>query len=112
MAKNAFRQAKSAKRKSEAWEKRRKRRVNAKAPFFVTARLSCGCCRTTLHFKSRESAVQAFEIAGCGNSVTVVDDLGVSHKGIDTFYGFWAEENDKPLERLSDLVTGRRSWPE
>lgn len=58
------------------------------------AQLDCGCCDTTMQFHSVESAHAAFPKAGLDNGVTITDDAGVVHKGVDTFYGFRREEEE------------------
>lgn len=61
----------------------------------VKARLVCGCCDADMQFKSLKSARAAFEKVGYGH-FDMVDDASVTHKGIDTFYGFWQEEEKRP----------------
>lgn len=73
----------------------------------VFAKNDCGCCSTEMTFKDVESAAKAFEAVGFGNGMTVKDDAGVAHDGIDTFYGFTVgDENKRGLDYLFDLVTG------
>ena len=75
------------------------------------AQYDCGCCYATMLFKSHESASNAFVRAGLQNGATIVDDAGVKHEKIDTFYGFWTvnsktakEARKTPLKILSEKV--------
>ena len=56
------------------------------------ASCDCGCCTDELRFFSLKSAKEALAKVGLGNSQTIIDDLGVEHIGIDTFYGFGLNE--------------------
>ncbi len=67
---------------------RRAAKRAAKAMTEYTARAYCGCCTVdNIRFKSEESAAKAWAAAGLGSKQTLVDDAGVKHDGIDTFYG-------------------------
>lgn len=75
----------------------------------VYVKLDCGCCTDELRFKDKESAQKAFEKAGLGNGVSIVDDDGVEHTGLDTFYGFSMSEEEqgsRSLGYLFDKVRG------
>jgi hypothetical protein len=61
----------------------------------VYAKNDCGCCSTEMKFKDEESAARAFNEVGFGNGMTVTDDEGIAHDGIDTFYGFTVGEENK-----------------
>lgn len=61
----------------------------------VFAKADCGCCNEELKFLTLENANSAFNKVGFGNGMTVVDDEGVSHSGLDTFYGFTVDEDNK-----------------
>lgn len=54
----------------------------------LSAQLCCGCCSTTMQFRSLDSAQKAFDAAGLGSGVAITDDAGEVHEGVDTFYGF------------------------
>ncbi len=69
------------------------------------ALLSCGCCETEMNFNSKENAVQTFNKAGLSSNATIVDDNNEIHKGVDTFYGFWTEDEEAHnLSWLADRV--------
>lgn len=53
----------------------------------VFALHDCGCCTAKMRFHSKKTALEAFSKAVLGNSIDIVDDQGVAHAGIDTFYG-------------------------
>lgn len=82
-----------------------KQRAKAMQSFFV--KRSCGCCTDELKFESEANVIAAFSKAGLSSSVTIVDDAGVRHDGIDTFYGYSAseqEESDRSLGYLASLL--------
>lgn len=93
-------------------EKASARRVDRRRWFVAEAKALCGCCTVELRFFSRESANAAFARVGLGH-VTLIDDAGDRHDGIDTFYGFWEKDTQEKrgLGYLMDLVTGARRWP-
>jgi hypothetical protein len=47
----------------------------------------CGCCEDELSFDSDEAANAAVKKAGLMNNGTIIDDEGIVHTGLDTFYG-------------------------
>lgn len=59
------------------------------------AQLNCGCCDTTMQFHSQESAQAAFSAAGMTTGASITDDAGEVHEGIDTFYGFRQEDEER-----------------
>lgn len=72
---------------------------------FVT--LDCGCCNTEMQFKDETSASEAFAEVGLGNNMSITDDAGQTHTGLDTFYGFSLAEqgqDNKGIGYLADLV--------
>lgn len=88
MSKYQWRQRKAKAAERKAKEDKKRHRL---APYIVKAQLCCGCCDTTMHFKSKASARAAFEKAGLTSIGYIVDDLGEMHEGVDTFYGFRGE---------------------
>jgi|WetSurMetagenome_2_1015567.scaffolds.fasta_scaffold452712_2 hypothetical protein len=70
----------------------------------VHAKLDCGCCTTDMRFNSIESATEAFRKAGLGNGISIKDDAGVVHEGIDTFYGFSEDEEEQGNRSLGYLA--------
>ena len=69
------------------------------------ANADCGCCTIEMRFKDEESIIEAFTQAGLGNGISIVDDAGDIHTGIDTFYGFWQEkETSRSLSYLVDKL--------
>lgn len=91
------RKAKAAERAAKAEKKRRQL-----APYQVKAQLGCGCCDTTMYFKSKASARIAFEKAGLTSAGSITDDLGNIHRGVDTFYGFRRE--NEPARGIGYLL--------
>lgn len=83
---------KDANRKFKAKLENKNQRRKNRGALLVTSVLECGCCYVKMKFKSISSANKAFKKAGLGLSMTIVDDKGVTHEGIDTFYGFWLED--------------------
>lgn len=79
----------------------------------VFAKLTCGCCMAEMDFDSEHSAAQAFAKVGLGH-VSITDDLGVTHSGVDTFYGYSLKEDgmNRGLGYLADLLGGKAQWPE
>jgi hypothetical protein len=71
----------------------------------IYAKLDCGCCTTELRFLDEEAAVRAFAGAGLGNGMTITDDAGVTHTGLDTFYGFSTSEEDQETRSIGFLVS-------
>ena len=90
------------KKKSATQQKKEKKREH-RGMIGVYAKCDCGCCTATLHFKTPEAAAKAFADAGLANSATIVDDEGVKHECIDTFYGFSLEEDDAKGRSLGYL---------
>lgn len=77
----------------------------------VTANKLCGCCDVEMLFRSRESAMTAFEKAGLAHT-SITDDTGVVHEGVDTFYGFrTGKEPKRGLDYLVKLLGGEKKWP-
>lgn len=73
----------------------------------VIAQCDCGCCHKDMYFKDIESANKAFDEAGLRNGAEIIDDEGIKHTNIDTFYGFSTsqEEMERPsLQRLIDKI--------
>jgi hypothetical protein len=70
----------------------------------VHAKLDCGCCTTDMQFHNIESATKAFEQAGLGNGISIKDDAGVTHTGIDTFYSFSPDEEEVGGRSLGYLL--------
>jgi hypothetical protein len=94
-------------RQQRAAAKEKKR--TAGCHFTCIAQQSCGCCNTgIMHFRSKESAIEAFTRHGMTSSVTVVDDTGARHERVDTFYGFRPTRETQPrsLNYLAKLITG------
>ena len=73
-------------------QKKRELRNKNKGTIPVYAMCDCGCCKEELRFFSQKTALEALKKAGLGNFKTIVDDLGVAHEGLDTFYGFALNE--------------------
>jgi hypothetical protein len=74
----------------------------------IYVKQDCGCCTSELKFNDEDSAVRTLTGAGIGNGVTIVDDTGTAHTGLDTFYGFSTSEeaqDGKGLAFLFDAVT-------
>ena len=97
-------------RANKAAREHKKKYANAR--YEVVVKQDCGCCETTMHFKDEASARAAFSKAGLGNGMSITDDAGDVHTGLDTFYGFHAPS--EPMRGLGDLIktlTGEKSWP-
>lgn len=99
-------------KKKQRLQMSREERDWSKGWFLAEANALCGCCQVTMRFKSRASASEAFRVAGLGH-LTMTDDAGDVHEGVDTFYGFWEAGKDerRSLGYLMAQVTGRGSWP-
>ncbi len=62
------------------------------AMYRVTMAAGCGCCLVEeMLFRSIARAQAAIGACGWTSSGTIRDDAGVTHRGLDTFYGFSAE---------------------
>ena len=61
--------------------------INPKLETFYVRR-GCGCCYDELKFKDELSIREAFIEAGLDSSATIEDEAGVTHKNVDTFYGW------------------------
>lgn len=81
---------------------RSKDKVAAMVSVYVTA--SCGCCTEELKFKSYEAATAAFERAALSSVTTIVDDAGVAHDHLDTFYGFSKDAESQSSRDLTFLA--------
>jgi hypothetical protein len=58
-----------------------------------------------MRFKDQASIENAFAVAGLRNGAIITDDENQVHEGIDTFYGYWTEENEnRGLDYLADQV--------
>lgn len=80
----------------------------------VFVKLDCGCCSTEMQFNDEASASTAFEKVGMGNNMSMTDDAGQTHTGLDTFYGFALSEegqNTKGIGYLADLVASTVRTP-
>lgn len=62
---------------------------------------SCGCCKEVMYFTDDESAQTAMMNAGLNSVATVVDDSGMTHTQIDTFYGL-IKLTQKEVKRRRD----------
>lgn len=91
------------KKKTAKQLKKEEKREN-KGTIAVYAKCDCGCCTAELRFKNVESAKEAFSKAGLENSATIIDDKGVEHTGIDTFYGFSLEDEKQKARGLKYLA--------
>lgn len=49
---------------------------------------NCGCCTMTLAFETEKKLLEALAVQGLTVCGQAVDDEGVEHKDIDTFYGY------------------------
>jgi hypothetical protein len=103
MAKDSFK-----KQKAERLRKEGKARAYAKShgqyKCVVMAQLACGCCNSKpMHFLSEESCEAKFKEAGLDVGATIVDDSGVEHKEVDTFYGY-RHPKDAELRGLNYLI--------
>jgi hypothetical protein len=76
------------KNKKTAKQLKKQEKREHRGTIAVYARCDCGCCTATMRFKNKAAVEEAFAKAGLVNSATIVDDKGVVHEGIDTFYGF------------------------
>jgi len=77
----------------------------------VYVKNDCGCCTTAMEFNSLQSAEEAFAKVGFGNGMSIVDDAGQEHGGVDTFYGFSTDEDEqssRSLGYLVELISGSR----
>lgn len=70
----------------------------------VYAKNDCGCCTSALQFKDLASANRAFNEAGLGNGISIKDDAGELHTGLDTFYGFSQDEEEQGDRSLGFLA--------
>lgn len=68
-----------------------------------TVLLSCGCCEDELAFETEEACAAAFQKMGLTSSGDCVDDEGVQHSDIDTFYG-WSCEGEAAPSSLHTLL--------
>lgn len=87
------------KKKFKRAEKKRKNGLLA-----VYVKCTCGCCTEELLFKDRASAALAFNKAGLDCSATIVDDAGVEHKELDTFYGYTFQKEEVEKRSLKYLL--------
>ena len=72
----------------------------------VYAKANCGCCEIEMFFKTKASAELAFNKLGLTCGGELIDDKGVTHKNIDTFYGL--SFNEKEIEnRGLDYLLGK-----
>jgi hypothetical protein len=76
----------------------------------IFVKLTCGCCEDVMQFESEDSAIDAFDKVGLGHH-DMIDDAGVLHTGVDTFYGYSLVSNEMEsrglgylFERLGDTV--------
>jgi hypothetical protein len=68
------------------------------------AKRGCGCCTAKMMFKDERSIREAFKRAGL-SFADITDDSGVTHREIDTFYG-WSRNQEEQGERsLGYLVS-------
>ena len=73
-------------------KKKNKKHKDNNGTIPIYAMCDCGCCKEELRFFSEKTALEALKKVGLGNFKTIVDDLGVVHEGLDTFYGFALEK--------------------
>lgn len=66
---------------------RQKRKKANKALRCYEVRMHCGCCTEVLKFRNDAALEAAMRVAGLTSRATITDDAGVTHEGIDTFYG-------------------------
>lgn len=70
----------------------------------IIAQCDCGCCTEEMHFRDLDSANATFAAAGLRNSAVIMDDEGVEHSQIDTFYGFSTSEEEMKRPSLLRLA--------
>lgn len=71
------------------------------------AKMCCGCCTVMLRFKDEEAIGRAFMKAGLDVAATIVDDAGIVHEEVDTFYGFSKnreEQDERSIGYLASLL--------
>lgn len=69
------------------------------------AKKCCGCCTTTMRFKDVEAIGRAFMKAGLDVAATIVDDAGIVHEEVDTFYGFSKNQEEQGERGIGYLVS-------
>lgn len=72
---------------------------------------SCGCCKETLYFNNGESALAAMTKVGLNSVGTVVDDAGLTHTSIDTFYGLIKLTKQELKKRREEAEARRKRKP-
>ena len=64
----------------------------------------CGCCTSAVQFASEEALQAALTKLGLCNGGVLVDDAGVKHEGLDTFYGYSQDEEETRARSLGFLA--------
>lgn len=75
--------------------------------FFI--KQDCGCCTAEVQFESEDRLKEELTKLGLCNGGVLVDDAGVRHEGLDTFYGYSTDEEearDRSLGYLAQQVIG------
>lgn len=70
----------------------------------IHAKMCCVCCIAEMKFKDEQSALSAFVRSGLDVTATIVDDEGVTHEDIDTFYGFSLDAKEQEEKSLMHLA--------
>lgn len=100
MVKSSYKKSKAAREKIRKREEAERKRWR-KYPYAVTLRQSCGCCESTLRFKSRESFLAQWNQMQLTSMGEITDDSGARFTNLDTFYGYVeGEENNRGFEYL------------
>lgn len=84
-------------------------KLNRLKTFFI--KQDCGCCEATVLFETEERLKDALAKLGPCNGGVLVDDAGVRHTDLDTFYGYSTENEearDRGLGYLVGQLTGAR----
>lgn len=91
------------KRKSIAKRDKTYRKYKGYTAYY--ARMDCGCCDATMWFSSIDTITAAFNRAGLDMGVEIIDDVGIAHEGIDTFYGFSVSDKEMDSRSLGYLMS-------
>lgn len=105
MGKSAYKKSKKARLKQEAALRAEKERKKL-FPFVVTVKQGCGCCESTMRFKSEASFLEKWQALSLTCMGEITDDTGERFTSLDTFYGYVeGDENGRSLEYLVGQLT-------
>jgi hypothetical protein len=107
MGKSLYKKSKQARLKAaKQWQeiKNRKRAF----PYVVTIKQCCGCCESTLRFKTEAAFLEQWSKLELTVSGAITDDEGITHKSLDTFYGYClGSKNDRSIDFLISQIMNK-----